>query len=166
MNPGGVAGPYDIKTGGQLFSMLRDEALPAAAPGTVAISHVYDVVAAHLAAVTKGRNGERYLLGSEDVGIVDFIREMAHVAGVDKVPNRAPAFALKCFGRLSVMIAGLTGKGPDMTPEIAEFLSARGTSYCSDKAARRLGYRVRPMADAVRDGYDWLVKEGLLDSRG
>jgi nucleoside-diphosphate-sugar epimerase len=47
LNPGGVAGPYDANTWGQLFFMLRDKALPAASPGTTTISHVHDIVAAH-----------------------------------------------------------------------------------------------------------------------
>jgi hypothetical protein len=60
------------------------------------------------------------------------------------------------------MIAGLTGKEPDVTPELAELACASGATYRSDKAIRELGYRIQPMSAAVRDNYDWLVKEGLL----
>jgi dihydroflavonol-4-reductase len=166
MNPGGVAGPYDTNTWGQLFFMLRDNALPAASPGTVTISHVHDVVAAHLAAAIKGKSGERYLLGSDDVRVVDFIGEIARVAGVAKVPKKAPPWVLKLFGRLSVMVAAITGNEPDVTPEIAAMTSVTGTSYSSEKAIRELDYRFRPMTVAVQDNYDWLVKEGLLAESG
>jgi nucleoside-diphosphate-sugar epimerase len=166
LNPGGVAGPYDASSWGRLFFLLRDNALPAAAPGTVTISHVHDIVKAHLTAVTQGRNGERYILASDDVGMVGLIAEIARVSGIAKAPKKAPAFVFKLLGRLSVMVAALTGKEPDVTPEIAASLTGTGTSYSSEKAIRELDYRFQPMTVAVQDNYDWLVKEGLLAKSG
>jgi nucleoside-diphosphate-sugar epimerase len=162
LNPGGVAGPYDANTWGQLFFMLRDGALPAASPGTVTISHVHDVVAAHLAAVTRGQSGQRYILASNDIEIVELVGEVARLLGLSKVPRTAPPWVLKAFGRLSVMLAALTGTEPKVTPEIATMTSERGTSFRSDKAIRELGYRIRPMPEALEDNYDWLVSEGML----
>jgi hypothetical protein len=60
------------------------------------------------------------------------------------------------------MVAALTGKEPDVTPEIASALTTRGTSFSSDNAVRELGYRTQAMEVAVGDNYTWLVKEGLL----
>ena len=164
MNPGGVAGPHDANTYGQMFFMLRDNALPAASPGAITIAHVHDVVAAHLAAATKGRNGERYLLAGDDVAVVDFIGEVARVAGVAKAPKKAPPWVLKLFARISVMLAAVTGKEPDVTPEMAAKMSDTQTTYSSEKAIRELGYRIQPMSVAVKDNYDWLVREGLLEA--
>ncbi len=166
LNPGGVAGPYDASSWGRLFFLLRDKALPAAAPGTVTISHVHDIAKAHLAAVTQARNGERYILASDDVEMVGLIAEIARVSGITNAPKKAPAFVFKVLGRLSVMVAALTGKEPDVTPEIAASLTTTGTSYSSEKAIRELDYRVQPMAVAIQDNYDWLVKEGLLAESG
>ncbi len=166
MNPGGVAGPYDNNTWGQLFFLLRDDALPAASPGVTTISHVHDIVRAHLAAVTRGRSGERYILASAPVEMVDLIGTVARVSGIEKAPKKAPPFVIKAFGRLSVMLAAVTGKEPDVTPEIAEVTSTRGVEFRSDKAVRELGYGVQPMHVAIGDNYDWLVKEGLLGKPG
>ena len=162
LNPGGVAGPYDANTWGQLFFMLRDKALPAASPGTTNISHVHDIVDAHVSAVTNGRSGERYIVANDQVEMVDFIGEIARISGIPKAPPKAPPFVLKLFGRLSVIVAGITGKEPNVTPEIAAVTSERGTSFCSDKAIQELGYRTQPMEVAVKDNYEWLVEEGLL----
>jgi nucleoside-diphosphate-sugar epimerase len=161
LNPGGVAGPYDTNTWGQLFFMLRDGALPAVSPGMTTITHVHDVVRAHLDAVTLGKSGERYILAGQDCDVADFVGEIARVSGV-KAPRTVPAWVLKLFGRVSVMAASITGKEPDVTPEIAAITSDRDCTFSSAKAIRELGYRIRPMAVAVRDNYDWLVKEGLL----
>ena len=165
LNPGGIAGPYDAGTWGRIFFLLRDNKLPVAGPGTLTISHVQDIVAAHLAAVTRGQNGKRYILASDDVEMVDLIAEIARVSGVAKVPKKAPVFVCQLFGRLSVMAAAITGKEPDATPEMAARVTSRGVSFSSASAIRDLGYRVQPMPVAVKDNYDWLVREGLLEGR-
>ncbi|MGB8330803.1 MAG: NAD-dependent epimerase/dehydratase family protein [Polyangiales bacterium] len=164
LSPGDVVGPYDTNTWGRLFFLLRDGALPAVPPGTISVTHVHDVVRAHLDAVTKGRSGERYLLAGEDCPVADFVAEVARVSGA-KCPRTAPAWTLKLFGRASVMVAAITGKEPDITPEIAAIAGGTGTTFCSDKAIRELGYRIQPMATAIADSHEWLVSEGLLTAR-
>ena len=116
------------------------------------------MVRAHLAAVDKGRNGERYLLAGDAHELVELAAEMAALSGAE-VPRKAPTWVLKVFGRLSVMVAALTGKEPEITPELA---ASKGTTFRSDKAIRELGYQIQPMSVSVRDTYDWLVEEGLL----
>ena len=161
LNPGDVAGPYDANNWGSLFFLLRDGALPAIGSGTITLTHVHDVVQAHLAAVDRGRNGERYLLAGEDHELAELAAEMARWSGA-KVPMKAPPWVLKVYGRIAVMIAAFTAKEPDVTPELAAIAGATGATYRSDKAIRELGYRIQPMSVAVQDNYDWLVKEGLL----
>ncbi|MBW1832969.1 MAG: NAD-dependent epimerase/dehydratase family protein [Deltaproteobacteria bacterium] len=161
LNPVNVVGPYDANTWGRIFFMLRDKALPAVSSGVMSITHVRDVVRAHLSAVSQGKNGERYILAGEDHSVAEFVAEFARLSGT-KTPRVAPAWVLKIFGRVSVMVAAITGNEPDVTPEIAAITSQTETVLCSDKAIRELGYRVQPMAVAVQDNYDWLVKEGFL----
>ncbi|MBT8450580.1 MAG: NAD-dependent epimerase/dehydratase family protein [Deltaproteobacteria bacterium] len=161
VNPSEVVGPYDTTSFGRLFFLLRDGKLPAASPGTLQVTHVHDVVRAHLDAVTKGRSGERYLLTGDEIDFPDFVRAIAHVSGA-KAPMTAPAWLFKVVGRVSVMIAAITGKEPDVTPEIATSMSDTGRKFLCDKAIRELGYRTRPPEAAIQDNYDWLVKEGLL----
>ena len=165
LNPGDVVGPYDANTWGQLFFLLRDHALPAVPPGKVSVTHVHDVVGAHLKAVAKGRSGEQYILAGENHDVADFVAEIARVSGV-KAPGKAPAWALRLFGYVAVMIAAVTGKEPDITPEIVAATSESSTSFSSDRAIRELDYRIQPMAVAIQDNYDWLVKEGLLAKSG
>lgn len=163
LNPSEVAGPYDLNSWGRLFILLRDRELPAIPPGDVSVTHVHDVVRAHLAAVDRGRSGEGYLLTGEHAALADFVAEIARVSGA-KVPMIAPAWVMKIYGRLSVMVAALTGKEPQVTPELATATSTKGKTYSCDKATRELGYEITPMAVSVRDTYEWLVKEGLLTS--
>ncbi len=161
LNPGNVVGPYDTSNWGQIFFLLRDRALPAVPPGLTSFTHVRDVVEAHLSAVTQGRNGERYILCGQDCTMAEFVAEVARLSGA-KAPRTAPAWVLKVFGRLSVMLAAVTGNEPDITPEIAAITSGTEAHFSSDRAIRELGYRIQPMQAAVKDNYDWLVNEGLL----
>jgi nucleoside-diphosphate-sugar epimerase len=162
LNPAETVGPYDANTWGRLFFMLRDGRLPAVASAAISPNHVRDIVQAHLAAVDRGRNGEIYILAGETCDMVDFVGDIARLSGA-KVPKTLPGWAMKAYGRLSVMLAALTGKEPDVTPEIACISTTRGVSFRSDKAIRELGYRIRPRSVAIRDNYEWLLKEGLLE---
>ena len=162
LNPGDIIGPYDANTWGRLFFMLRDGDLPAVASGLVTSTHVHDVVRAHLDAVDKGRNGEIYLLTGEDGDMVDFVAEIARLSNA-KMPMKLPGWVLKLYGHIAVMFAALSGKEPDVTPEIAAIATQTGVSFRSDKAKRELGYRAQPMEVALKDNYEWLVKEGLLE---
>lgn len=164
LNPGDVAGPYDANNWGRLFFLLRDGALPAIGGGRVTLTHVHDVARAHLAAVDLGASGERYLLTGEDHELAELAAEMAALSGA-KVPRKAPAWVLKLYGRFSVMLSALTGKEPDVTPELAEIATSPGATFRSDKAIQQLGYRIQPMSVSVRDNFYWLVKEGLLQRR-
>ena len=161
LNPANVVGPFDTNTWGRLFFLLRDGALPAVAPGVVSVAHVHDVVQAHLNAVTEGANGARYILAGEHSSMGDFVGEFCQLLGV-KPPSVAPPWILRAFAHLSVWIATITGKEPDVTPEIAAVTSQTKLSFSSERAIRELGYRVRSMDGAIKDNFDWLVNEGLL----
>lgn len=162
LNPGETVGPYDTASFGRLFFLLRDGDLPAVAPGDVFVAHVHDVVQAHLAAATNGRSGERYLLTGQEMPFPDFVAEIARVSGA-KVPMNAPAWVFKIYARIAVMIAAITGKEPDVTPEMATSMGDLGRVFVNDKAIRELGFRVQAPEVAIRDNYEWLVSEGLLE---
>ena len=163
LNPSEVVGPYDTSSFGRLFFLLRDGQLPAAASGNVQVTHVHDVVRAHLAAVTKGRSGERYLLAGPELSFADFVGEFARLLGT-KAPMRAPGWVLKLYARLSVMVAAVTKKEPDVTPEIAASMSDTGRTFLFDKAVRELGYQTQAPEVAIRENYEWLINEGLLEA--
>jgi len=162
LNPAHVTGPYDSNSWGRLFFALRDGDLPGVTNGDASITHVEEVVGAHLAAVEKGRSGERYILAGHDHTFDEFVAEIAEVSGVEKMPPRIPAFVLKGLARLSELASAVTGNPPDITPELAHLMTRKGFSYSSKKAMRELDYNIVPMRQSVRDCYDWLNKEGLL----
>ena len=83
VNPAAPVGPRDIKptpTG----KMIRDAAagrVPAYIDTGLNIVHVDDVAEAHVLALERGRTGERYVLGGENLLLKDILALVANVAG-------------------------------------------------------------------------------------
>jgi nucleoside-diphosphate-sugar epimerase len=161
--PGVVLGPYDLRSWGQLFFVLRDGELPFSPPGHLAMAHSREVARAHVAAVDKGRAGARYILAGDERSVPELTAEISRLVGVKARPT-APPWLLRIMGRLAVMTAAVTGNPPLMTPELAEIAARPPVSFSSDLATAELGYKSLPMETGLRDNYDWLVAEGLLEA--
>lgn len=129
-------------------------------PGAGPWCHVDSVVAAHLAAFERGRTGENYLLGSVTASYAEAIALAAELTG-SKAPPALPAWLLRLVGRVGDAVSRLTGKEPDVTPEIAEICCARIQLDCS-KAERELGYREVTLRQMFEDTVAWLEAEGRL----
>jgi dihydroflavonol-4-reductase len=162
LNPGHVLGRYDVTGWARLIRGVHQGKLPGVPPGAGSWGGGEQVARAHLAAVDAGRSGERYLLGGVDASYLDVIRIIGTLTG-RKVPSRTiPGWALHAYGRLSQWASYVTRKPPQVTPEIAEATTGRHF-FKSDKAIQELGYEVVPLADLLRESYDWLKAENLLD---
>lgn len=163
LNPATVIGPYDATSWGNAFIMVQKDAFPFALPGCASFAHASQVAAAHIAAVEKGQNGHRYILGGEPgTTYATFFREVAAVLGKPKAPRPAPAWLLKSIGWIMAGMASLSGKEPLITPEFAAVTSRKNRTYSSEKAIRELGYEIVPLRQCVADCHQWLVEEGLL----
>jgi dihydroflavonol-4-reductase len=157
-----VMGPYDINNMGRLFMALNEHSLPAIPNGIFPVSHVREVVKAHIAAARKGRNGERYIIPGEDSTWAEVYREVAEVIGKPYPSRKLPTPLFKLIVRIWDVASKFTRKEPKITPENADLITRTNVIYCGDKAIRELGYQIVPMRKAVQDSYDWLVKENFL----
>lgn len=160
MNPAMVTGPFDINNWGTLFTALHNHDLPGIPDGEVSLNHVREIVKAHETAVTNGKNGERYILGGYECTFEEFIREIALASNISEIPGVIPTYLLKMLGRFSSMKGYLTGKKPDITPELVGLMTHKDVRYISDKARRELGYEVVPLRESVSDCYFWLKEHG------
>lgn len=161
MNPAVVLGPYDVTTWGQAFIALQNDDSPFIPPGTSCFVHVDEVVKAHIAAVEKGRNGEKYILGGENTSFKVFMDEICRLLG-KKTPRVASVFLFKLLGKAFDLMSVFTNKPPLITPELADEISRQDYRFSSEKAQRELGLQIVPLATCVKDCYDWLRQEGFL----
>jgi dihydroflavonol-4-reductase len=163
VNPSTPVGPGDVKptpTG----LMVRDAAcgrMPAYVDTGLNIVHVDDVAAGHLLAFERGRSGESYILGGEDMTLRAILEEIARQVGRRPPRVRLPARALLPVAMIAEAVARITGGTTRITVEGVR-LAHKRMFFSSDKAARELGYRWRPASAAFADALAWLRAEGLL----
>lgn len=119
---------------------------------------VDDVVRGHLLAMEKGRTGERYLLGGENVSLKGLF------SLVDEITNRKH-FQVSLPRRVALLYAGLEkrkaewlGVYPKVTPGWVETFLA-DWAFTSAKAERELGYRITSLREGLRRTLDWLHGE-------
>lgn len=163
VNPSTPIGPSDVKptpTGRIIVQAARGK-IPGFVDTGLNLVHVDDVADGHLAALNKGKIGERYILGGENVLFSDMLAEIARIVGRKapwlKVP-RAPLIPL-AYG--AEMIAKFTGKEPFVTLDGLK-MSRYRMFFRTEKAARDLGMKTRPFAQGLEDSIAWFRDAGYL----
>lgn len=163
VNPSTPVGPGDIKptpTGQMILDAARGK-MPAYVDTGLNIVHVDDVATGHLRALEKGRSGESYILGGEDLMLRELLALVAQQSGRKAPSLRLPIAPLMPLAWIMERIAEQTGKTPLMTPDILKMAKKR-MFFSSQKARDELGYTARPAIEAVADALAWFRKEGRL----
>ena len=151
-----VYGPNDdtMVTASNLRDMLNDWPALACTGGT-AIVHVEDVAAGIVAALDKGKPGERYILGGENLSVEELVRLTLDIAGlktpVVKLPN----------GLAKAVIGGMAKVGLP-TPVVPEVLTYATLFWFMDsgKAKRDLGFNPRSPREVLVPTIRWLYEAG------
>jgi dihydroflavonol-4-reductase len=164
VNPSTPIGPGDVKptpTGQIVLDAARGRT-PAYVDTGLNIVHVDDVAAGHLLAFHRGRVGERYILGGEDMTLRDILTTVAQL--VDRRPPRIrlPHAAVLPMAYASELYARLTGRSTRVTVEGVRMARKR-MFFSSDKAVRELGYHWRPPSEAFADAVRWFREQGYLE---
>ncbi len=161
--PSTPIGPRDIKPTptGRIIVEAATGRMPAFVDTGLNLVHVDDVAQGHLLALDKGKIGENYILGGEDVSLEIMLADIAGMAG-RKAPTiklpRAPLFPL-AWG--AEFIARLTGKEPFLTADALR-MSRYRMFFSSEKARRELGYTARPYREGLSDALSWFAQNGYL----
>jgi dihydroflavonol-4-reductase len=167
VNPSTPVGPGDIKPTptGQLIVDAASGRLPAYVDTGLNIVHVDDVAAGHLLAFERGRAGERYILGGEDMTLQAILAEIARLVGRKPPRIRLPYAVVLPVAYLAEGLAALSGRSGRVTLEGVR-MSRKRMFFSSAKAAGELGYRWRPPLEAFEDALRWFREHGRLPSRG
>jgi dihydroflavonol-4-reductase len=163
VNPTTPIGPRDIKptpTGRILLDAARGR-IPAFVDTGLNFAHVDDIAEGHLLAFERGRIGERYILGGENVPLHKLLATIADAAGRRAPRIRLPRIPLFPIAYGAQAFAMITGKEPLLTVDALR-MSRYHMFFTSAKAERELGYRARAYQEGVIDALAWFRKAGYL----
>jgi len=165
VNPSTPVGPGDIKPTptGQLVLDAAAGRMPAYVDTGLNIVHVDDVAEGHLLAFERGRIGERYILGGEDMTLATILGEISRLVGRAPPRIRLPYAAVLPMAYVAEGIAKIRGHSGRLTLEGVR-MSRKRMFFSSGKAASELGYHFRPPALAFEDALAWFRGRGLLAS--
>lgn len=156
VNPVEVYGPQDtaLITACNIRDILKNYPSVACTGGT-AIAHVDDVADGIIRALERGRAGERYILGGDNLSVEGIVRLTLEIAGQKKPVLRVPNKLLK---GLTAMLERLRLPSP-VLPGVLEY-ATRFFFVDSGKAMRELGYAPRPARQVLTPVVEWLRASG------
>ena len=163
VNPSTPIGPRDVKPTptGRIIVEAAKGGMPAYVDSGLNLVHVDDVARGHLLAAEKGRIGERYILGGQDVALSEMLGEIARILGRKPPKLELPVAPLFPLAWAAEQWARLSGKEPFLTLDSLR-MARHKMYYTSAKAERELGYAARPYAEALRDALDWSRAQGMI----
>jgi dihydroflavonol-4-reductase len=135
--------------------------MPAYVDTGLNLVHVDDVASGHLAALERGRIGERYILGGDDVELGEMLTEIAALTGRRPPFARLPRAPLFPLALAAEAIARFTGREPFLTLDGLR-MAKHHMFFSSAKAERELAYRHRPYREGLRDALAWFRQNGRL----
>jgi dihydroflavonol-4-reductase len=163
VNPAAPFGPRDVKptpTGRIVVEFARGR-MPAYLDTGLNVVHVDDVAAGHLLAFERGRIGERYILGGDNMALREILEVLAAHLG-----RRAPRLKLPRVPLFPVaLLAEWAGRIAKFEPPVtvdALRMAAHVMFYSSEKARRELGYAPRPGRAALTGAADWFKASGYF----
>ena len=163
VNPAAPVGPRDIKptpTGKMILDAAAGR-MPAYIDTGLNIVHVDDVAEGHVLALEKGRIGERYVLGGENMSLKDILNLVASVVNRRPPAIRLPEQVVWPAAFVMENLAKVTGIAPLMTRDHLK-MARKKMFYSSAKAMAELGYSPRPVRLAVQDAVAWFRANGML----
>jgi dihydroflavonol-4-reductase len=163
VNPSTPVGPRDVKptpTGRIIVEAARGR-MPGFVDTGLNLVHVDDAAAGHMAALRRGRIGERYILGGENVHLATMLADIAQIVGRRPPRLRLPIGAIFPFAWGAELWARWSGREPFATRDGLRM--ARQHMFYSDAKARRdLGYVSRPYREGIADAISWFRQAGYL----
>ena len=167
VNPTLPVGPWDVKptpTGKIVLDFLRCK-IPAYLKTGMNIVDVADVVAGHILALEKGRPGERYILGNQNVSLKQIFDMLSQLTGIPAPRIRAPYWLVVGVGYVDHFIEGILLRREPVVPVEGVLASKHPASVTCDKAIIQLGLPQSSVTDALKQSVDWFVEHGYVGGK-
>jgi dihydroflavonol-4-reductase len=157
VNPSTPVGERDIKptpTGRIILDFLKKK-FPAYVDTGLNLVDVSDCARGHLLALEKGRTGERYILGGQNLTLKQILDTLATITGLPSPTIKVPYFVALATGVIDETVTGrIRGREPRATIDSVR-MGRKKMFVSSTKAERELGWKPSPVDGALRRAVDW-----------
>jgi dihydroflavonol-4-reductase len=167
VNPTTPIGPGDVKptpTGQMVLDFLRGRMLGYTDTGLNLVP-VEDVAIGHILAAEKGRPGERYILGGQDMTLKKIFEVLSALTGLSPPRFRIPRQALLPLSLFSEGTARITGRPPRI-PREAAWMAQKHMYFDAARAVRELGFAPGDASFALARAATWFREHGRVGARG
>jgi dihydroflavonol-4-reductase len=162
VNPTTPIGERDIKptpTGRIVVDFLKRK-FPAYVETGLNLVDATECARGHVQALEKGRSGERYILGGENLTLKQILDRLAAITGLPSPTVKLPYIFALAAGVVDEMVTGrLLGREPRATIDAVR-MGRKMMFVSSAKAERELGWRTVPVDGALRRSVEWFRANG------
>ncbi|MBT7272964.1 MAG: NAD-dependent epimerase/dehydratase family protein [Nitrospina sp.] len=167
VNPSTPVGPRDIKptpTGKIILDFMNRE-MPAYIDTGLNLIDVKDCARGHILAELKGIPGDRYILGNQNMTLLEILITLEKITGLKAPRIKMPFWVALSAGWACEMVANhLTGKPPSI-PLAGVKMAKYFMYFDSSKAVNKLGLAQNPVENALRKSVDWFKENNYLTTR-
>jgi dihydroflavonol-4-reductase len=162
VNPTTPVGERDIKptpTGRIVVDFLKKK-FPAYVDTGLNLVDVAECARGHIAALEKGRSGERYILGGENLTLKQILDKLAVITGLPSPKIRVPYVLALATAVVDQVVTGhIRGREPRATIDAVR-MGRKKMFVSSGKAERDLGWKIAPVDNALRRAVGWFKANG------
>jgi dihydroflavonol-4-reductase len=164
VHPSAPVGPWDSRptpTGQMIVDFLKGR-MPAYLETGLNLVHVRDVAQGHLLAEEKGRGGEKYILGNQNLSLSEIFQVLANITGLSAPRVRLPYRPILALSYLDEFWATYVSHKPPRMPVAAVKMAKKFMYFDSGKAVRELGLPQTPVRQALEDAVGWFQEQGYV----
>jgi len=163
VNPTTPIGPWDARPTptGEIIVRFLTGRMPAYVDTGLNLVDVRDVAAAHIAAYERGRAGERYIVGAENLTLRAILERLAQITGRPAPTLRLPRIVPLAYAALGEFVLAPAGVRTDVPFDGVRMAKER-MFYSNAKAIRELGLTFGPVTTALADAVTWYQDHGYV----
>jgi dihydroflavonol-4-reductase len=163
VNPSTPVGPYDIKPTptGKIIVDFVSRKMPAYLETGLNLIAVEECARGHILAAEKGKIGEKYVLGNEDLMLDQIFGMLSNISGVPKPRFCLPYGPILVAAHVNEAISAVTGREP-LIPLAGVRMAKKLMFFSSKKARMQLGFETTPVYNALERSVEWFRANGYM----
>jgi dihydroflavonol-4-reductase len=164
VNPSTPVGPWDWRptpTGQMLVDFLKGR-MPAYLETGLNLVHVQDVARGHLLAEAKGRVGEKYILGHENLSLSRIFQMLGEIAGLPAPKVKLPYWPVLGLAYVNEFWARYLSRGAPRMSVTAVRMAKKFMYFDHTKAVKYLGWTPTPVRRALEEAVEWFREHNYI----